>query len=121
TFGGPITSRTGSIFVAIADHEFLGLGYLLRMRLMQKFPHLAQFNSSSDTGREGLAHVKSRFRPIAMNNLYQATRSEEAVLRLVSSTFTPSGAGSFTALHRFAGDGPVRLQISAQFVDEPGS
>jgi hypothetical protein len=76
TFGGPITSRTGSLFIAIADHQFPGLGYLLRTRLMQKLPQLEQFNDSSDTGREGLAYVKSRFRPIAMNKVYQATRSE---------------------------------------------
>jgi len=75
-FGGPITSRTGSLFIAIADHQFPGLGYLLRTRLMQKLPQLEQFNDSSDTGREGLAYVKSRFRPIAMNKVYQATRSE---------------------------------------------
>jgi D-alanine-D-alanine ligase-like ATP-grasp enzyme len=43
------------------------------------------------------------------------------VLRLISSTFTPSGAGSFAALHRFVGDGPMRLEISAQFFEELGA
>lgn len=72
TFGGPIHSGIGSIFVSISDHAIGGLGYLQRHQFMASFPELAYFNDSSDTGRQGLAHVKRQFNPVRMNRLSQA-------------------------------------------------
>lgn len=72
TFGGPIHSRMGSIFVSISDHTVDGLGYAQRHHFMSHFPELPYFNDSSDTGRESLAHVKRQFRPVRMNRLLQA-------------------------------------------------
>ena len=72
TFGGPIHSGMGSIFVSISDHVIDGLGYLQRHHFMSRFPRLPFFNDSSDTGRESLAHVKRQFRPVRMNRLSQA-------------------------------------------------
>jgi hypothetical protein len=71
TFGGPIHSGMGSIFVSISDRAIDGLGYLQRHHFMSHFPQLPLFNDSSDTGREGLAHVKRQFRPVKMNRLSQ--------------------------------------------------
>jgi hypothetical protein len=78
TFGGPIHSGLGSIFVSISDHAISGLGYLQRHQFMANFPELAYFNDSSDTGRKGLAHVKRQFNPARMNRLSQATGGTDA-------------------------------------------
>jgi len=72
TFGGPIHSTMGSLFVSISDHTIEGLGYIQRHNFMLRYPQLASFNDSSDTGREGIAHVKRQFRPVRMNRLSQA-------------------------------------------------
>lgn len=72
TFGGPIHDEMGSLFISISDHAIEGLGYIQRHNFMLRFPELAFFNDSSDTGREGIAHVKRQFRPVRMNRLSQA-------------------------------------------------
>jgi ubiquinone/menaquinone biosynthesis C-methylase UbiE len=77
TFGGPLSATHGSIFVAVSDHEIPGLGYLQRHSLISNNQHLCFFNDSSDTGRDGLSHVKERFRPVRMNSLYRAREPVE--------------------------------------------
>lgn len=72
TFGGPIHSAMGSLFISISDHTIEGLGYIQRHNFMLSFPELELFNDSSDTGRAGIAHVKRQFRPVRMNRLSQA-------------------------------------------------
>ena len=72
TFGGPIYSSVGSIFICISDHEIEGLGYLQRHAFMSRFPDVPRYNDGSAAGRVGLSHVKRQFRPIGMNALFQA-------------------------------------------------
>ena len=72
TFGGPIHSAMGSLFISISDHTIEGLGYIQRHNFMRRFPELEFFNDSSDTGRAGIAHVKRQFSPVRMNRLSQA-------------------------------------------------
>jgi hypothetical protein len=73
TFGGPIHSSMGSIFVCYSDHHLEGLGYLQRHEFMSRFSGLPLYNDSSDAGRTGLSHVKRQFRPVHMNSLSRAT------------------------------------------------
>ncbi|HEY7763865.1 MAG TPA: hypothetical protein VIB38_02650 [Aestuariivirgaceae bacterium] len=71
-FGGQISRNYGSLFVALADHQVPGLGYLQRHHLMMTMQHLRYFNDSSDLGQSGLAEVKKSFNPVAMNAVYRA-------------------------------------------------
>jgi hypothetical protein len=76
TFGGRIRPQTGSLFTAISDHDVPGLGYLQRARFIANAPEFELINDSSDAGRAGIDYVKSRFRAVEMNNLYQAYRED---------------------------------------------
>lgn len=71
-FGGPITSRTGALYITINDTEAPAVAYLLRTELMAAMPSLTLFNNSSDTKRAGLRDLKQRFRPVAMLDIYSA-------------------------------------------------
>lgn len=77
-FGGRISASYGSVFLAIADHDVAGLGYLQRFSLMVNSQELPYFNDSSDTDRAGLAEVKKCFNPVEMHHLYRAHPSEPA-------------------------------------------
>jgi hypothetical protein len=72
-FGGPMSQSHGCVFVVVSDHEFPGLSYALRHRMMTSFPHLTHFNDSTDNGRVGLREMKERFRPVEMHGAYRAT------------------------------------------------
>jgi hypothetical protein len=76
-FGGPLSTTHGCIFLAVSDHEISGLGYLLRHSLISNNRHMCLFNDSSDTGRDGISHVKERFRPVRMNSIYRARDASE--------------------------------------------
>jgi hypothetical protein len=80
-FGGRITSRYGSLYVAVADHQVAGLGYLQRHHLMMSLEDIRYFNDSSDLGQPGLAEVKKSFKPVAMNSLYRARTSSSRLMR----------------------------------------
>jgi hypothetical protein len=71
-FAGPITSRTGALYITINDTRAPSVAYLLRHELMKAMPALHQFNDSSDSKRAGLRDLKQRFRPKAMLNIYGA-------------------------------------------------
>jgi hypothetical protein len=72
SFGGPIRSSHGSVFITISDHDMPGLAYLQRYHLLTSMPQLTYFNDSDDTGRPGLAQVKRAFRPVEMHGIYSA-------------------------------------------------
>jgi hypothetical protein len=80
-FGGRMTSRYGNLYVAVADHQVAGLGYLQRYHLMMSLEDIRYFNDSSDLGQPGLAEVKKSFNPVAMNALYRARRSSSRLMR----------------------------------------
>jgi hypothetical protein len=77
TFGGPLSATHGCIFVGVSDHGIPGLGYLLRHSLISNNRHLCFFNDADAMGRDGLSHVKERFRPVRMISLYRAREPSE--------------------------------------------
>jgi len=72
SFGGPINSTHGCVFLTISDHEFPGLAYALRHQMVRNFPELAYFNDSTDNQRPGLAEMKQGFRPTEMHGILGA-------------------------------------------------
>ena len=80
SFGGPINSETGSVFVTISDHEHAGIAYRQRLELLRAFPNLLYFNDGADSGRPGMAMMKNVFRPVTMNCLYSARTARKAAL-----------------------------------------
>lgn len=72
SFGGPINSVYGCVFLTVADHDFPGLAYALRHQMMKNFPDLSYFNDSTDNNRPGLREMKQRFRPVEMHSIYKA-------------------------------------------------
>lgn len=72
SFGGPINSSYGCVYLTVADHEFPGLAYALRHQMMKSFPELAYFNDSTDNNRVGLREMKQRFRPVEMHGICKA-------------------------------------------------
>ena len=82
SFGGPINSETGSVFVTVSDHDHAGIAYRQRMELLRAFPDLAYFNDGADSGRPGMAMMKNVFRPIAKSCVCSArTVSNSGSLR----------------------------------------
>lgn len=77
SFGGPIVSPYGCVFLTVSDHEFPGLAYALRHQMMKNFPELAYFNDSTDNNRAGLRDMKQRFRPVEMHGIFKAQEIEQ--------------------------------------------
>lgn len=71
-FAGPIFGEMGCIYLCYTDIRFRGLPQLLRYQLMEAHPELPYFNSSGDSGREGLHNFKMQFRPIGMHGRFGA-------------------------------------------------
>lgn len=76
SFGGPINSTHGCVFLTVSDHEFPGLAYALRYQMMKNFPDVPYFNDSTDNKRPGLAEMKQRFRPAEMHGIFGARELE---------------------------------------------
>jgi hypothetical protein len=71
-FAGRICEEMGCIYLCYTDIRFRGLPQLLRYQLMEAHPDLLYFNSSGDSGREGLHNFKMQFRPIEMHGRFGA-------------------------------------------------
>lgn len=72
SFGGPINATYGCVYLTFADRDYPGLAYALRYHMMKNFPELTYFTDSTDNGREGLAEMKRRFRPVEMHGVLTA-------------------------------------------------
>lgn len=72
SFGGPISPRCGCGFLLASDHDYPGLGYAVRHRMVKSLPELPYFNDSTDNGRAGLREVKEHFRPVEMHAVHAA-------------------------------------------------
>lgn len=77
SFGGPINTVYGCVFLTVSDHDFPGFAYALRHRMMMNFPNLAYFNDSTDNNRPGLGEMKQRFRPVEMHGIFRAQEGRE--------------------------------------------
>ncbi len=72
SFGGRLTSSMECIFIAVSDHDFSSLGYMLRHNFIANGPQDKLFNDGEDGGNVGIRDVKLAFRPVEMNHLYRA-------------------------------------------------
>lgn len=80
TFGGPITTSVGSVFITVAERRHPGLAYAQRHHFVSQFRELEFMNDAHDSGRPGLAQMKRAFCPVRMHGVFSARKGADLAL-----------------------------------------
>ena len=72
SLGGELRPGLGIFAEAKSDHGYSGLSVYQRYRFMSTRSHWTLINDGPDVGREGLAQLKNRLRPVGFHQEYSA-------------------------------------------------